>query len=197
MIEYISGKIAELTPTTVTIDNNGIGNILEISLQTYSKLDGKTEAKIYVQTQLNQRDGIQVDYGFADKAERELFRMITSVSGMGAASARMILSSMSADEFREVVLSENVNALKSVKGIGLKSAQRLVLELKDKLIKGEGASSEVLFQTASSEAVEEASSALQMLGFTKPNIQKAIQNILKANPNASVEQIIKSALHML
>ncbi|MBQ4299797.1 MAG: Holliday junction branch migration protein RuvA [Bacteroidales bacterium] len=197
MIEYISGKIAELTPTTVTIDNNGIGNIMEISLQTYSKLDGKTEAKIYVQTQLNQRDGIQVDYGFADKAERELFRMITSVSGMGAASARMILSSMSADEFREVVLSENVNALKSVKGIGLKSAQRLVLELKDKLIKGEGASSEVLFQTASSEAVEEASSALQMLGFTKPNIQKAIQNILKANPNASVEQIIKSALHML
>ena len=197
MIEYISGKIAELTPTTVTIDNNGIGNIMEISLQTYSKLDGKTEAKVYVQTQLNQRDGIQVDYGFADKAERELFRMITSVSGMGAASARMILSSMSADEFREVVLSENVNALKSVKGIGLKSAQRLVLELKDKLIKGEGASSEVLFQTASSEAVEEASSALQMLGFTKPNIQKAIQNILKANPNASVEQIIKSALHML
>ena len=197
MIEYISGKIAELTPTTVTIDNNGIGNIMEISLQTYSKLDGKTEAKIYVQTQLNQRDGIQVDYGFADKAERELFRMITSVSGMGAASARMILSSMSADEFREVVLSENVNALKSVKGIGLKSAQRLVLELKDKLIKGEGASSEVLYQTASSEAVEEASSALQMLGFTKPNIQKAIQNILKANPNASVEQIIKSALHML
>lgn len=197
MIEYISGKIAELTPTTVTIDNNGIGNIMEISLQTYSKLDGKTEAKIYVQTQLNQRDGIQVDYGFADKAERELFRMITSVSGMGAASARMILSSMSADEFREDVLSENVNALKSVKGIGLKSAQRLVLELKDKLIKGEGASSEVLFQTASSEAVEEASSALQMLGFTKPNIQKAIQNILKANPNASVEQIIKSALHML
>lgn len=197
MIEYISGKIAELTPTTVTIDNNGIGNIMEISLQTYSKLDGKAETKIYVQTQLNQRDGIQVDYGFADKAERELFRMITSVSGMGAASARMILSSMSADEFREVVLSENVNALKSVKGIGLKSAQRLVLELKDKLIKGEGASSEVLFQTASSEAVEEASSALQMLGFTKPNIQKAIQNILKANPNASVEQIIKSALHML
>ena len=197
MIEYISGKIAELTPTTVTIDNNGIGNIMEISLQTYSKLDGKAEAKIYIQTQLNQRDGIQVDYGFADKAERELFRMITSVSGMGAASARMILSSMSADEFRVVVLSENVNALKSVKGIGLKSAQRLVLELKDKLIKGEGASSEVLFQTASSEAVEEASSALQMLGFTKPNIQKAIQNILKANPNASVEQIIKSALHML
>ena len=197
MIEYISGKIAELTPTTVTIDNNGIGNIMEISLQTYSKLDGKAETKIYVQTQLNQRDGIQVDYGFADKAERELFRMITSVSGMGAASARMILSSMSADEFREVVLSENVNALKSVKGIGLKSAQRLVLELKDKLIKGEGASSEVLFQTASSEAVEEASSALQMLGFTKPNIQKAIQNILKANPNASVEQIIKSALQML
>lgn len=197
MIEYISGKIAELTPTMVVVDNNGIGHVLEISLQTYSKLDGKTEAKVYVQSQVNAREGTQVDYGFASKTERELFRMITGVSGMGSASARMILSSMSADEFREVILAENVNALKSVKGIGLKSAQRMILELKDKMIKGEGASSDVLFQSNASETVEEATSALQMLGFAKPNIQKAINQILKANPSASVEQIIKSALHML
>jgi len=182
----------------VVVDNNGIGHVLEISLQTYSKLDGKTEAKVFVQSQVNAREGTQVDYGFASKTERELFRMITGVSGMGAASARMILSSMSSDEFRDVILAENVNALKSVKGIGLKSAQRMILELKDKMIKGEGSGgSDVLFQSTASETVEEATSALQMLGFSKPNIQKAINQILKANPSASVEQIIKSALHML
>ena len=197
MIDYISGKIAELTPTKVTIDNQGIGYCMEISLQTYGKLDGKKEASIYIQSQLNQRDGTQVDYGFANKDERELFRLITGVSGMGAASARMILSSLSADELREAILSENINILKSIKGIGLKTAQRMVLELKDKIVKGEGAASETLFQADSNAAVDEATSALQMLGFNKPNIQKAIQNILKANPKASVEQIIKSALQML
>ena len=197
MIDYISGKIAELTPTKVTIDNQGIGYCMEISLQTYGKLDGKKEAAIYIQSQMNQRDGTQVDYGFANKDERELFRLITGVSGMGAASARMILSSLSADELREAILSENINILKSIKGIGLKTAQRMVLELKDKIVKGEGAASETLFQADSNAAVDEATSALQMLGFNKPNIQKAIQNILKANPKASVEQIIKSALQML
>ena len=197
MIDYISGKIAELTPTKVTIDNQGIGYCMEISLQTYGKLDGKKEASIYIQSQLNQRDGTQVDYGFVNKDERELFRLITGVSGMGAASARMILSSLSADELREAILSENINILKSIKGIGLKTAQRMVLELKDKIVKGEGAASETLFQADSNAAVDEATSALQMLGFNKPNIQKAIQNILKANPKASVEQIIKSALQML
>ena len=197
MIEYISGRIAELTPTRIVIDNQGIGYTMEISLQTYEALEGKTEAVIYIQSQLNQRDGTQVDYGFAGKEERELFRLITGVSGMGAASARMILSSLTSDELREAILSENVNALKSVKGIGLKSAQRIILELKDKIVKGGEASAEVLFQSESSAAAEEAASALQMLGFSKPNINKAIQSILKANPRASVEQIIKSALQML
>ncbi len=116
---------------------------------------------------------------------------------MGAASARMILSSLTSEELREAILSENVNALKSVKGIGLKSAQRMILELKDKIVKGDGASSEVLFTADKNAAADEAASALQMLGFTKPNINKAIQAILKANPRASVEQIIKSALQML
>ena len=197
MLDYISGQIAELTPTRIVVDNHGLGYSLEISLQTYEALDGKREATIYIQSQLNPRDGTQVDYGFAGKEERELFRLITGVSGMGAASARMILSSLTSAELEEAIISENVNALKSVKGIGLKSAQRMILELKDKIVKGDGASSEVLFQAESNAAADEAASALQMLGFTKANIQKAIQSILKANPRATVEQIIKSALQML
>ena len=197
MIDYISGKIAELSPTRVVIDNSGIGYSIEISLQTYASLEQKKEAIIFIQSQINQRDGTQVDYGFASKSERELFQQITSVSGMGAASARMILSSLSPDELREAILSENIATLKSIKGIGLKSAQRMVLELKDKIVKGSSTESDVLFTTGNSAAVEEASSALIMLGFSKPNINKAVQSIIKANPRASVEQIIKSALQML
>lgn len=197
MIDYISGKVAELTPTAAVIENNGIGYSVEISLQTYSSLDGKTEARIYVQNQLNQRDGTEIDYGFYTKDERDLFRHITSVSGMGAASARMVLSSMSSEEFREAILSEDVNRIKSVKGIGLKTAQRMILELKDKIVKGEEATPDILFRSESNAAAEEATSALQMLGFTKPNIAKAIQKILKDNPTAKVEDIIKAALKML
>ena len=197
MLDYVSGQIAELSPTRTVIDNHGLGYSLEISLQTYEALDGKREATIYIQSQLNQRDGTQVDSGFASKDERELFRLITGVSGMGAASARMILSSMTSAELEQAILSENVSALKSVKGIGLKSAQRIILELKDKIAKGEGVSSDALFQSESNAAADEAASSLQMLGFTKANIQKAIQAILKANPRASVEQIIKSALQIL
>lgn len=197
MLDYISGRIAELTPTRIVVDNQGLGYSLEISLQTYEALEGKKEAVIYVQTQINQRDGTSIDYGFAGKQERELFCLITGVSGIGAASARMILSSLTSKELEEAILSENVNALKSVKGIGLKSAQRIILELKDKIVKGSGASNEVLFAADTNAAADEAASALQMLGFSKPNIQKAIQAILKANPKASVEQIIKSSLQML
>lgn len=197
MIDYISGKIAELSPTRVVIDNSGIGYSIEISLQTYAALEQKKEATIFIQSQINQRDGTQVDYGFASKSERELFRQITSVSGMGASSARMILSSLSPDELKEAILSENIATLKSIKGIGLKSAQRMVLELKDKIVKGGTTESDVLFSAGNSAAVEEANSALLMLGFSKPNINKAVQAIIKANPGASVEQIIKSALQML
>ena len=197
MIDYISGKIAELTPTAAVIDNNGIGHSVEVSLQTYSALEGKTEAKVYVQKQVNQRDGTDVDYGFATKEERELFRLITSVSGMGAASARMVLSSMTADELRESILSEDVNKIKSVKGIGLKTAQRMILELKDKIVKGGEVSADALFRTETNAAAEEATTALQMLGFSKPNISKAVQKILKSNPGAKVEDIIKAALKML
>ena len=197
MIDYISGKLATLTPTMAVIDNQGIGYAVEISLQTYDVLRGKDSATVYIQRQVNPRDGSEVDYGFASQDERDLFRQITSVSGMGAASARMILSSLSAEELRNAILSEDVNRLKGVKGIGLKTAQRMVLELKDKIVKGDGASSDVLFRTDAGAAAEEATTALQMLGFAKPNINKAIQAILKENPSASVEEIIKAALQRL
>lgn len=197
MIDYISGKISELTPTSVVIDNNGIGYAAEISLQTYAILENKSEAKVFIQSQVNPRDGSQIDYGFATKDERALFQLITSVSGMGSASARMVLSSLSAEELRSAILSENVAILKSIKGIGLKTAQRLVLELKDKIVKGKGSDSDALFQGPSNEIVDEATSALTALGFSKPNINKAIQKILKERPNATVEQIIRTALQML
>lgn len=197
MIDFVTGKLCEISPTRVVVDNNGIGYAMEISLQTYDLLKEKKEAVVYVLSQVNQREGTSIDYGFANKEERELFKLITSVSGIGASSARMILSSSSAGELRESILSENVNTLKSIKGIGLKSAQRMILELKDKIVKGEGVSNDLLFASQNNEILEEASSALMMLGFNKANIQKAIQNIIKANPNASVEQIIKSALKML
>jgi Holliday junction DNA helicase RuvA len=197
MIEYISGKLVTLTPTMAVIDNQGIGYAVEISLQTYDALNGKSEATAYIQRQINPRDGVEVDYGFATKEERELFRQITSVSGMGAASARMVLSSLSAEELRNAILSEDVNRLKGVKGIGLKTAQRMVLELKDKIVKGDGAVPDVLFRADSNAAAEEAATALQMLGFAKPNINKAIQAILKQAPQASVEEIIKAALQRL
>ena len=197
MIDYVSGKIEELNPTQVVIDNNGVGYRMEISLQSYALLEGKSQAKIYIQNQVNPRDGSEVSYGFANKDERALFQLITSVSGMGAASARMVLSSLSAEEFRQAIIAENLNLIKSIKGIGLKTAQRLILELKDKIVEGGGSDSSVLFTVSSSEVIDEASSALVMLGFSKPNVQKAIQQILKQNPSAKVEDIIKAALKML
>ena len=197
MIDYIFGIIAELSPTRVVVDNHGMGYGLEISLQTYEVLRDKKEAKVFVLTTINQRDATEVMYGFAGKDERELFELIVSISGIGAASARMILSSMSADEFREAILSENINKIKSIKGIGLKSAQRMILELKDKIVKGDGASPDVLIKSDNSDDIEEATSALSMLGFSKPNINKAVQAVIKKNPTAKVEEIIKAALKML
>ena len=197
MIDYISGKLVTLTPTMAVIDNQGIGYALEISLQTYDVLNGKDSATVFVQRQLNPRDGTDVDYGFATRDERDLFRQITSVSGMGAASARMVLSSLTAEELRNAILAEDVARLKSVKGIGLKTAQRMVLELKDKIVKGDGAEPGVLLRSEPNAAADEAATALQMLGFTKPNINKALQAILKTNPQASVEELIKAALQRL
>lgn len=196
MIDYIKGTIIELSPAELILENNGIGYSTLISLQTYQVLQDKKEAKVYIFHYL--REDMEEFYGFATKDERELFELLISVSGIGVASARMMLSSLSAEEIRQAILSEDVARIKSIKGIGVKSAQRLIIELKDKVVKGEGSDSTELFGgTARNEIVEEASRALVMLGFAKPAVNKAVQAILKANPNAKVEQIIKSALQMM
>ena len=197
MIDYIKGKITELSPTQVVVESGGGGYISEISLQSYQEFQGKSESVVYIQTQVNTRDGSSIDYGFSSKDERELFRLITGISGMGAASARMMLSSMSAEEIREAILAEDVVRIKSIKGLGIKTAQRLILELKDKLVKGEGVDSTALFANERNAIVEEANAALQMLGFNKAAINKALQKIVKDNPDAKVEQLIKMALQIL
>ena len=197
MIDYISGKIAELTPTRVVLDNSGIGYAIEISLQTYAALESQKEAKVYIYHHIQSSSDVELFYGFSSKDERSIFELLISVSGVGVNTARVILSSFSADELREAILSENVAAIKSVKGIGLKTAQRMVLELKDKISKGEGGVSEVLLVSDRNAVAEEAAAALQMLGFSKPNISKAIQKIVSSNPNIKVEELRKQALQML
>ena len=197
MIDYISGKIAELTPTRVVLDTSGIGYAIEISLQTYAALESQKEAKVYIYHHIQSSSDVELFYGFSSKDERSIFELLISVSGVGVNTARVILSSFSADELREAILSENVAAIKSVKGIGLKTAQRMVLELKDKISKGEGGVSEVLLVSDRNAVAEEAAAALQMLGFSKPNISKAIQKIVSSNPNIKVEELIKQALQML
>lgn len=195
MIDYIKGTIVDLSPAELILENNGIGYRILISLQTFQALQEKKDAKVFIFHYL--REDAELYYGFATKDERELFELLISVSGIGVNSARMMLSSLSAEEIRQAILSEDIARIKSVKGIGVKSAQRLVLELKDKIVKGEGADSTELFGGNRSEIVEEASRALVMLGFAKAAVNKAIQAVLKANPNAKVEQIIKSALQMM
>ena len=195
MIDYIKGQIIELTPTELILENAGIGYSILISLQTYEAFQQKTQAVAYIHHYI--REDEELYFGFATKDERELFRLLISVSGIGVASARMMLSSLTSEEIRQAILSENVNRIKSVKGIGLKSAQRLVLELKDKVVKGEGSESSALFKTENSALVEEATTALVMLGFTKANIGKVLPGILKENPTARVEDIIKAALKRL
>ena len=195
MIEYIKGKVVELTPTDTVIECYGIGYKILISLQTYEALNGKSDVTIYIHHYL--REDEELYYGFASKDERELFRLLIGVSGVGAATARMMLSSLTTDEIRNAIIAEDLNKIKSIKGIGTKSAQRLILELKDKVVKGGGSDSTALFPSSSNPAVDEATTALVMLGFTKPNVNKAISAVLKENPGASLEEIIKLALKRL
>lgn len=195
MIDYIKGQIIELTPTELILENHGIGYSILISLQTYEAFQLQTQVVAYIHHYI--REDEELFYGFATKDERELFRLLIGVSGIGVASARMMLSTLSSEEIRQAILAEDVNRIKSVKGIGLKSAQRLVLELKDKIVKGEGAESTVLFKTDNSALVDEATTALTMLGFSKANIGKVMPAILKETPNARVEDLIKAALKRL
>lgn len=196
MIEYIKGTLENLAPTEAVVEAYGIGYKLLISLQTYEGLEGKKDVTVYIHHYL--REDEELYYGFATKDERELFRLLIGVSGVGAATARMMLSSLTCDEIRNAIIGNDINKIKSIKGIGLKSAQRLILELKDKIAKGEGcADNSALFSTQTNSDAEEASTALVLLGFTKANVSKAVAAVLKETPGASLEEIIKSALKKL
>ena len=195
MIDYIKGIIVEITPTDVVLECLGIGYRILISLQTYEALNGQSESKVYIHHYL--REDEELYYGFASKDERELFRLLIGVSGIGASTARMMLSSLTSDEIRNAILAEDINKIKSIKGIGLKSAQRLILELKDKVVKGAGSENTTLFSTGSNPAVEEAVTALVMLGFTMANVNKVVTAVLKDSPGASLEEIIKQSLKRL
>lgn len=195
MIDYIKGEVAELTPATVTIDCNGVGYIAHISLQTYSAISDKKTAKIYIYESV--RQDAFVLFGFIDKHEREIFLYLISVSGVGPSTARVMLSSLSSKEVEAAIAAEDVNTLKSVKGIGTKTAQRIIVDLKDKIkFSGEGeipVSGKVVATTLGHEAV----SALVMLGFTQSNSQKVVAKIVKEAAATSVEAIIKEALKRL
>ena len=196
MIDYIKGKIVELLPTDIVIECGGIGYHAFISLQTYAMLENLSETTLYIHHIL--REDEEMFYGFSSKDERQFFRLLIGVSGVGANTARMMLSSLSADEIREAIIGENVSRIKSIKGIGLKTAQRIILELKDKVVKGDVAHAPILFSgQAVNAAAEEAITALFLLGFPKPAVQKVVNALLQENPTASVEMLVKSGLQRL
>lgn len=196
MIEYVKGKLEELTPATAVIDCNGVGYIANISLNTYSAIQGKESCKLYIYEGI--REDAYVLYGFADKQERELFLLLISVSGIGGNTGRMILSAMSPAELCSVISSGNVGMLKMVKGIGARTAERIIVDLKDKIKTGsvqEGGSASVA--GVSLIVQEEALSALVMLGFPSNASQKVVAAILKEDPQTPVESVIKQALKRL
>ena len=195
MYDYLKGQVESLTPTEAVIECAGIGFNILISLQTYEALSGKTEAKVYIHHYLREDD--EQFYGFATKDERELFRLLITVSGVGVGSARMMLLSMGDEELREAIIAENVHKIKSIKGIGIKTAQRIILDLKDKIIKGSGSGQTSVTTNNNSAAAEEAATALVLLGFTRASVNKVLPEIIKASPGAKVEDIIKSALQKL
>ena len=197
MYEYITGRLEEITPTDAIVEACGVGYDLLISLSTFSRLQGAQGKSVKLFTCHLVREDDESLYGFADKSERSVFELLISVSGVGPGSARMILSAMTADEVREAVLANDVNKFKSVKGIGLKTAQRVILDLKDKIGKGSG---EFTFETSggvSSAVREEAMSALTLLGFAKPAVEKTLDKILKEQPGCKLEDLIKRALKLL
>lgn len=195
MIEYIKGSIEELTPATAVIDCGGVGYLLNISLNTYSAIQGKGSCKLFAYEAI--REDAYVLYGFVSKEERELFLLLIGVSGIGGNTARMILSALSPSELCNAISSGNVTILKSVKGIGLKTAERLIVELKDKIKTGLPSSAGAVATVLSTEIQEEAISALTMLGFAAAPSQKVVLAILKEDPQASVESVIKQALKRL
>ncbi|OFY41801.1 MAG: Holliday junction DNA helicase RuvA [Bacteroidetes bacterium RBG_13_44_24] len=193
MIDYINGTITRITPAFLTIETGGMGYFINISLSTYSKLEGKEEFKILVHEVIRE-DAHQL-FGFADREEREIFRLLISVSGVGAATARMMLSSLNPEEIEKAIIGSDVNLLKSVKGIGLKTAQRIIVDLKDKL--GKPSETGEIFAVSDNTMREEALSALVMLGFAKSAVSKVLDRILREEKILSVEDLIKRALKNL
>lgn len=193
MLEYIAGELVESTPTFLVVDVNGLGYLLHVSLTTYSALQGKQRVKLYVHEVI--REDVHLLYGFAEKTEREMFLLLISVSGVGAAIARMMLSSMSVPEIQQAVATANSNALKKVKGVGAKTAERICVDLKDKV--SVGAAAQTFGLQSNTQTENEAISALLMLGFVKAPVEKVVRKILEAAPNLPVEQVIKQALKML
>ncbi len=195
MIDYIKAEVSELTPSYVVLETAGIGYFVNITLPTYSFLGDQKSTKLFVYEAI--REDAHVLYGFLSQSERHLFLLLISVSGIGANTARMIMSSYSALEIQEMIVSGNVTALNAIKGIGTKTAQRIIIDLKDKIVKGTGTNEIPGFATANSAEKEEAISALVMLGFAAAASQKAIEKIQKEQPGLRVEQLIKIALKML
>lgn len=203
MIEYVRGTLAELTATYAVVECGGVGYMANISLCTYEALEGKSEAKLYIHEAIRE-DAYQL-FGFASVGEREAFRLLTSVSGVGAQTARVMLSALTASELKSTIMSGNVATLKGIKGIGLKTAERIIVELKDKIAKldagaaAEGAMAEESAATgvASSAVKEESLQALEVLGYNKAQASKVIDKILSENPDLKVEGVVKAAFRML
>lgn len=192
MIEYLQGRIAELSPTVAVVDVHGVGYELNITLNTFSDLQTKTDIKLYIHEVI--REDAWTLYGFATAMERELFRQLIGVSGVGSASARMILSSIPPAELEGVIASGDERRLKAVKGIGGKTAQRIIVDLRDK-IKTTGDT--LLALQDHNDIFDEALAALVMLGFTKQASEKVVAKLLKENPTLKVEDVIKKSLSML
>lgn len=197
MYEYISGLVADLAPTYAVIDAGGVGYYVNISLQTYSAIEGEKSARLYVHFVV--REDAQLLYGFATKLERELFRHLISVSGVGGNTARMILSTYSTAELRNIIATENAVLLKNVKGLGLKTAQKIIVELSGKMLElgADKDLSPVAAANQSNEVVDETVAALVMLGFQKGASEKVVKTILNENPAISVEEAVRQALRRL
>jgi Holliday junction DNA helicase RuvA len=200
MIEYVKGELVDVTPAFAVIEANGVGYGLNISLNTYSAIQGKKETRLWVYEAI--REDAYVLFGFATKKEREMFLLLITVSGVGANTARMILSELSVDELCNVIATGNERILKGVKGIGLRTAQRIIVDLKDKLPEpalspspGEGFNPQHV--GFNKEVRDEAVGALTMLGFSPAPSQKVVVEILKAHPELPVEQVIKQALKLI
>ncbi|CAM1358612.1 Holliday junction ATP-dependent DNA helicase RuvA [Tenacibaculum litoreum] len=193
MITQIRGKLVEKNPTYAVVDCNGVGYLMHISLNTYSSLPNDEYVLLY--THLSIREDAHTLYGFLTKTEREVFRLLTSVSGVGPSTARTMLSSMTSHEVSQAIASENVKLIQTVKGIGAKTAQRVIVDLKDKVLKTFDIDEVSVVQNNTNK--EEALSALEVLGFPRKQADKVIGNILKETPDASVEKLIKQALKNL